>query len=72
MIIKKREERKYSNSHLFFKFGTNLKRSRKESTVCTTSGSPLEGSETVLDEFPGWMRAARAMPVNAAMTVVTV
>ena len=44
--------------------------SRKESTGCTDATSPLEDAEAGLDDFPGWIRTARVMPVNPAVTVV--
>lgn len=44
-------------------------RSKKESTLCTASLSPLEDTE---DDFPGRIRTAKAMPVNAAKTMVAI
>lgn len=59
------------NVLFMFSFVTYRIRSRKESAVCTTPGSPLEGSGSSLDEIPGWIETARRIPVEAAMIVVT-
>lgn len=49
----------------------HLSKSRNASAVGTTSLLPFEDTPECLDSFPGWILKARAMPVNAAISVVT-